>query len=331
MCRLCRRLSKALVESRDRDSGRPSTQRNGGLQGHLEQMNAESIEIRPVTDVADAHKLEEIQRLTWKMSETEVLPGRFLHAMHFNGACLLGAYSGPELVGFVFGLLGTVESLTDRVDQIAAARLQMYSVIMGVLPEYQGTGIGYRLKVAQREFAMRIGVRMITWTFDPLEGRNGHLNIRKLGAICQHYERNFHGEFTGINAGLPTDRFYVEWWVTSSRVDIRLSSRRPPLTLDNYLSGGAVVANTVERDDRGFIVPPTEFEEVSTRFVLVEIPDSIQDIKEQDMSLALAWRDSTRALFEHYFATNYVLTDFVRFEDPNGFQHSYYVLTHGDG
>lgn len=290
----------------------------------------EPIEIRQITDVDDARRLEEVQRRTWNMSDLEALPGRFLHAMHFNGACLLGAYDGSELVGFVFGVLGTVESLTDRIDQIAAARLQMYSAIMGVLPEYQGAGIGYQLKVAQREFAMRIGVRLITWTFDPLEGRNAYLNIRKLGVICHQYERDFHGEIGGINAGLPTDRFYVEWWVTSNRVDVRLSSRRPPLTLDNYLSGAAVMVNKATIDDRGLARPPSEFERVSTRFVLVEIPDSIQLIKQQDLDLAVAWRRSTRALFEHYFAANYVLTDFVRFEDSSGIPHNYYVLTHGD-
>jgi predicted GNAT superfamily acetyltransferase len=294
-------------------------------------MIRESIEIRPVTDVVDARKLEEIQRVTWNMSELEVLPGRFLHALHFNGACLLGAYDGAELVGFVFGLLGTVEGLKDRVDEVAAARLQMYSTIMGVLPEYQGAGIGYRLKVAQREFAMRIGVRMITWTFDPLEGRNGYLNIRKLGAICHQYERDFHGEIGGINAGLPTDRFYVEWWVTSSRVDVRLSSHRPPLTLDNYLSGGAIIVNEGERSESGLLKPSSDFVRVDSRFVLVEIPDSIQAIKVNDMGLAISWREATRAIFEHYFSRNYMLTDFIRFEGPDGFNHSYYVLTYGDG
>lgn len=292
-------------------------------------MSEESIEIRSVTDVADAHKLEEIQRLTWQMSETEILPGRFLHAMQFNGACLLGAYDGSNLVGFVFGSLATVEGLTERIDQVAAARLQMYSAIMGVLPEYQGSGIGYRLKVAQREFALRIGVRLITWTYDPLEGRNGYLNIRKLGVVCNRYERDFHGEIGGINAGLPTDRFYVEWWVTSDRVKVRLSSRRPPLTLDNYLSGGAIVVNGTERNNHDYIVPPDDFERVQSRFALVEIPSSIQSIKQNDMGLAAVWREHTRELFEHYFSHNYLLTDFVRFEDNDGLWRSYYILTSG--
>jgi predicted GNAT superfamily acetyltransferase len=293
-------------------------------------MNRDSIDIRPVTDVADARKLEDIQRETWDMSDLEILPGRFLHALHFNGACLLGAYDGADLVGFVFGLLGTVESLTERIDQIAAARLQMYSTIMGVLPEYQGAGIGQRLKIAQREFALRIGVRLITWTYDPLEGRNGHMNIRKLGVVCHQYERDFHGEIGGINAGMPTDRFYVEWWVTSNRVQVRLASRRPPLTLDNYLSGGAVVVNRTARDERDLALPPADYERIHTRFALAEIPDSIQLIKQRDMDLARTWREHTREVFEHYFAQNYMITDFVRFKDKDGYWHSYYVLTLGD-
>jgi GNAT superfamily N-acetyltransferase len=180
---LCRRLLQALVEFCDLQDRCFSRRKKADAKECEQRMKADPIDIRPITDVGDARKLEEIQRRTWNMSDLEALPGRFLHAMHFNGACLLGAFDGTELVGFVFGLLSTVEGLTERIDQVAAARLQMYSAIMGVLPEYQGAGIGYRLKVAQREFAMRIGVRLITWTFDPLEGRNGHLNIRKLGAI----------------------------------------------------------------------------------------------------------------------------------------------------
>jgi predicted GNAT superfamily acetyltransferase len=152
-----------------------------------------------------------------------------------------------------------------------------------------------------------------------------------LGAICHQYERDFHGQIGGINAGLPTDRFYVEWWVTTSRVKVRLASRRPPLTLDNYLSGGAIMVNKAEADKRGFTKPATSFEQVESRFVLAEIPTSIQAIKMSDMGLAQAWRQLTREIFEHYFRDNYILTDFVRFQDAAGSERSYYVLTHGDG
>jgi predicted GNAT superfamily acetyltransferase len=149
------------------------------------------IDIRPVDTLSDIRQIETIQLETWGMDDLEVIPARFMHALQHNGASLLGAYDGQRIVGFVFGVLGTVEDLDERIDQVAAARLQMYSVIMGVLPEYQGMGIGHRLKLAQREFALRIGVRLITWTFDPLESRNAHLNITKLGVISHRYERDF--------------------------------------------------------------------------------------------------------------------------------------------
>jgi predicted GNAT superfamily acetyltransferase len=289
-----------------------------------------SIQILPVTEVSDAKQLEDVQRQTWQMSEHELLPGRFLHALQDNGACLLAAYDGQRIAGFVFGLLGTVQDLDDRIDQVAAARLQMYSAIMGVLPEYQSQGIGYRLKLAQREFALRIGVRLITWTYDPLESRNAYLNISKLGVVCHRYFRNYHGELGGLNQGLSTDRFYVEWWVTSNRVKGRLSSNRAPLKLDAYRSGGAELINEARPLDSGMLAPPDNFLISDSRILLVEFPSQIQEVKNRDINLAADWREHTRKLFEYYFQHNYLITDMVR-ESPVGEpSRSYYVLTFGD-
>lgn len=289
-----------------------------------------SIQIVPVTEVEDMRRIEDLQRTTWAMTEREIIPARFLHALQNNGACLLGAYDGDKVVGFVLGVLGTVEGLKERIDQVAAARLQMYSAIMGVLPDYQTSGIGYRLKLAQREFALRIGVRLVTWTYDPLESRNGYLNIAKLGAICHRYLRNYHGEMTGINAGLPTDRFYVEWWVTSNRVKSKVSSTRRQLGLKAYLSGQAVAVNEARFESDGLLTPPDDFVRSDNRVLLVEIPAEFQIIKRRSIELAGQWREHTRRLFEHYFQSHYLVTDFVRHKEESGIVHSYYVLTHMD-
>lgn len=296
----------------------------------LNGLKMASIEIRPVTELDEAHQLEEIQRETWQMSDLEMIPGRFMHVMQFNGACLLGAYDRDRVVGFVFGLLGTVEGLRERVDQVAAARLKLYSVIMGVLPEYQTQGIGYRLKLAQREFALRIGVRMISWTYDALESRNAYFNLKKLGVICHQYVRDYHGDLGGLNAGLTTDRLYVEWWVTSNRVENRISGQRGPLNLDAYLQAGARLVNEARADERGLSVPPESPELKSERVVLLEVPSNIQEIKKIDMSLARTWRDHTRLLFEHYFDERYMITDFVLDRRDDGRQRSLYVLTRVD-
>ncbi|MFN2138386.1 MAG: hypothetical protein ACK2UK_20690 [Candidatus Promineifilaceae bacterium] len=288
------------------------------------------IFIREVQGWDEMARIEELQRLIWTRDEREVMPGHVFHALQYNGAALHGAYDGSTMVGFSLAVLATVEGLEHRIDQVAAARLKMYSVIAGVLPGYRDAGVGYRLKLAQLEFAQRIGVRLITWTYDPLESRNGRFNIGKLGAICHSYVRNFHGEMTGINAGLETDRFDVEWWVTSNRVKGRTSKGRGALSLDSLLSGGALLVNEATFNVHGLPVPPPNYISHPSNLMLVEIPDDFQRVKEEDFELAIRWREHTRTLFENLFDSGFILTDFVRHEDSNGRQRSFYLLTFQD-
>ncbi|MDX1616956.1 MAG: hypothetical protein R3300_21795 [Candidatus Promineifilaceae bacterium] len=291
-------------------------------------MSMAQVEIRPITKVSETDQLEDVQRETWRMPDIEVLPSRFLHAMQFNGSPLIGAFVGERVVGYVFGTLGTVQGLEARIDQIAAARLQLYSVMMGVLPDYQGLGIGYRLKLAQREFALRVGVRLVTWTFDPLESRNGYFNIAKLGVVCHRYLRDFHGRMGGINRGLPTDRLHAEWWVTNNRVEARVVRNRGSLNLHAFVGGGARLVNDVTIGSHGLPTPQPPFEQSNSRIIMVEIPADIQAIKQANMDLAQSWRAHTREIFEHYFERGYVVTDFVRHQEDDGRQRSLYVLTH---
>jgi predicted GNAT superfamily acetyltransferase len=233
------------------------------------------------------------------------------------------------LVGFALAVLATVEGLTERIDQVAAARLKMYSVIAGVLPEYRNAGVGYRLKMAQRDFALRIGIRLISWVYDPLESRNGRFNIGKLGAVCNRYLRNFHGEMAGINAGLETDRFEVDWWVTSNRAKGRAKRQKPPLSLQTLLDGGAMIVNKSAFDGSGLPVPSLETSYQPSNLLLVEIPADFQRIKQQDFPLALRWRMHSRAIFETLFRDGYLVSDFVGHVDENN-QRSFYLLVHED-
>ncbi len=285
--------------------------------------------IRPLTSYDDYHQTREIQMATWNIDDTETIPPLTLHALQHNGATLLGAYDGERLVGFILGTLGAIQA-PNRVDQIAAARLKLFSVIMGILPEYQNRGIGTQLKLAQREAALREGLRLVTWTYDPLESRNGRLNIGKLGAVCNKYYREYHGPMAGRNAGLASDRFEVEWWVTSNRVEGRVAQQRRPLTLDAMQGAGAVVVNEAHYDENGLLIPPLGFTHSDNNLLLVEIPTDIQAIKTTDMALAKQWRQHTRQLFEHYFAANFAVTDFVFQPGENGRSRSFYLLTHND-
>ena len=287
------------------------------------------IIIRSLETMAEYSAAEDVQRVTWTMSDRDIIPAHALHAMQHSGAVLLGAFDGDRLVGFTFGILGTVDT-PERIDQVAAARLKMYSVIAGVLPEYQSRDVGYRLKMAQRDFALRIGVRLITWTYDPLESLNGRFNIGKLGAICRRYLRHFHGDMSGINNGLQTDRFEVEWWVTNNRVTARAARKWRPLRLDALLAGGALLVNEVGFNGAGLARPPANYVSRPSNLMLVEIPASFQAIKKADLALAQRWRSHTRDVFEGLFDSGFIVTDFVVHEDERGRLHSYYLLTFGD-
>ena len=287
------------------------------------------IEIRPANGMAEMKDIEEIQLVIWGKDEREMMPAHLLHALQHNGAAVLSAYDGSKLVGFTIAVLGTVEGLTERIDQVAAARLKMYSVIAGVLDEYRDTGVGYRLKMAQRDFALRIGIRLISWVYDPLESRNARFNIGKLGAVCNRYLRNFHGEMAGINAGLETDRFEVEWWVTSNRAKGRAKQQRRPLSLQTLLDGGAVIVNKAAFDDSGLLVPSSDISYQPANLILVEIPADFQHIKQQDFPLALRWRMHSRTMFEALFRDGYLVSDFVSQMDGEN-RRSYYLLVHQD-
>ena len=237
------------------------------------------------------------------MEDTSVVPLHLLLTAQKNGGLVLGAFDEQgTMVGFVFGFLG----MTDQ------GQVKHCSHMAGVLPEYQGQQIGYRLKLAQREHVLAQGLDLATWTYDPLEGTNASLNIGKLGVICRTYLQDIYGD-TGfqLHLGLPTDRFQVEWWVRSQRVAQRLKSGGAKLTLDEVLGRGAVQANRPEFDERGFPRSVASDREPSAEMLLVEIPADIQAIKKADMGLAREWRAQTREIFENCFGAGYVTTEFI--------------------
>jgi predicted GNAT superfamily acetyltransferase len=286
------------------------------------------IQLRLLESVEDFHQAEDLQRAVWPGSELEVAPLHVLLTVARNGGIVLGAFDANRLVGFAWGFLAVDETEPGRP---ALARLKYCSHMLGVHPDYRDAGIGHRLKLAQRDLVVRQGVRLITWTYDPLESRNASLNIARLRAICRKYIRSHYGMMDdGLNAGLPTDRFQVEWWVTSQRVKQGLAEEpgRRPLTLASFTSAGAQILNPA-RLEAGPARPSEKAAAPTGNIVLVEIPANFQAMKQLDLPLAQAWRLSTRELFEALFGAGYIVIDFVhqRYDGP---PRSYYVLSHSD-
>ncbi len=286
-----------------------------------------SIIIRPLSGVQDMKQAEALQRAVWPGSETDIVPAHLLLTVASNGGLVLGAMEGDVLVGYVMGFLGTDQESPDRV---AMARLKHCSHQVGVHPEYRDQGLAVALKSAQREALVRQGIRLATWTFDPLISVNAYLNLHRLGAVCRSYKREVYGEMRdGLNQGLPSDRFQVDWWLTSNRVESRLEGSRPPLDLANYLSAGAQKLNSAGLADDDLPHPGDIIETPSGNLVLVEIPPDFLDVKQRDMGLASEWRMITRSIFEGAFEAGYVATDFV-FLKGEKYPRSYYVLSLGD-
>lgn len=286
-------------------------------------------------------EIEEIQRRVWLGSETEVVPAHIIVAIVKYGGVLIGAYienGGIEqCIGFVFGFPGFY-STPD------GPRPMHCSDMLAILPEYRDQGLGYRLKRAQWQMVRNQGVDRIIWTYDPLMSRNAHLNINKLGAVCNTYLRNFYGELCDImNQGLASDRFQVDWWVNTNRVNERLSrNARKSLELDHYLAAGVPIINPTRQNAFGLPCPTPVLSNIieiiddgkshmsegeNPAMFLVEIPADFLSLKQADPSLAKEWREHTRQIFEALFEKDYLVTDLVF--SPDSPKRTYYVLSYG--
>src|SRR5260221_5793559 len=110
--------------------------------------------------------------------------------------------------------------------------------MVGVLPGYQNRGVGRLLKLAQRDEALARGINLIEWTFDPLQLRNAHFNLMRLGAVVRRYIPNFYGRTSSpLHGGLPTDRLVAEWWLRSARVQDLLGGKIPKAGSDRVRIG----------------------------------------------------------------------------------------------
>lgn len=291
-------------------------------------MHHAAIELRPLETIEEMFQTEALQRKVWPGSETDVTPAHVALAISHHGGVVIGAFDGERLVGYVIGFIGTDRHSPGRV---AMARLKHYSHQLAVDPEYHGRGIGVALKKAQREAVMRQGIRLITWTYDPLLSLNAYLNVRKLGVVCNTYIENAYGQMRdGLNVGIPSDRFEVDWWITSRRVEERLRGERAPLDLAHFLGAGAEKVNSSRLAEDGLPYPSGQVEEPAGNLVLVEIPPDFLRLKQQAPEVALSWRMHTREIFQHLFKAGYMVVDFISLREER-FPRSYYLLAHGEG
>ncbi len=279
------------------------------------------IEIRPIRTLDELRQCIDVQISAWGMNPEDVTPLHVLKALIDNGGIVLGAFDeNGRVVGFCWGFFAVSENGTIEY---------FYSHETGVREEFKNRGVGYLLKLAQRAYVLRRGVKLIKWTFDPAQSLNAYFNFAKLGVIAREFYENYYGELRDrINRAMPTDRFRVEWWLQSKRVIDRIERGVPPPSLSRVsskLGEDLDVVLDVRITEKGFVAPSEPVLSSTKPYLLVAIPRSISELRDRDPDLALCWRLAIRKVMKHYVvAKKYTVCEYLY---DKGSEYGYYLLT----
>ena len=261
-----------------------------------------AITYRDLTTLEDFAAVVDLERDIWGPGYDEVVPVPILAVTVMRGGILIGAFddddpstpSGSRLVGFVYSLAG-----------IKHGKPMQWSHMAGVIEAYRSDGVGFQLKVLQRERALAMALGLIEWTYDPMQAMNAHLNFAKLGVVAEEYEINVYGESTSpLHKGNPTDRFVAEWRIGDERVEQRLRGAGP-------LAPVLTVEPAVRALPAGEWLEPAGIDlALDARRVSVTIPTGFGRMLSEAPDLAMEWRMATRGIFTAYFARGYRAIEF---------------------
>jgi predicted GNAT superfamily acetyltransferase len=258
------------------------------------------VAIRDLTTIDEFRQVVALEQAIWGYTDTAdlVTVPVFIFTVH-RGATLLGAVEpSGRMVGFAYAVMGMKDQ-----------RPMQWSHMAGVLPEFRG-GLGYRLKLAQRERALSQGLDLIEWTFDPLQAMNAHFNFAKLGCVADEYAANFYGESTSaLHRGTPTDRLVASWRIAEAHV-VRRLEQSTALRARSHDVSAAPIVNPTGLDGPWRKVASIDLSRDDRR-VWIEIPTGFTEMQQQAPDRALEWRMALRQMFEAYFAKGYRAVDFV--------------------
>lgn len=272
------------------------------------------VTFKQLKTLEDLAPCERLQEAVWKFNKADIIPSRFMRILCKHGGFAMGAFDGDMMIGFLFG-----------VPAIHYGRPSQHSHMMAVLPEYRDQNIGFKLKIAQREDALNRNIDLITWTFDPLQSRNAHLNINKLGVIACSYDINLYGEGTSskLHSGLGTDRILAEWWLASDKVKSIIDEQNQEVT--KIQSAERLNINKTERNEQGLLIPVEADLTLTNDVLLLEIPDDIEKIKNSNIQVARKWRELVQKAFLYYFDAGYYINS-LHIEREGNIRRTYYVL-----
>lgn len=286
------------------------------------------ITIRDLRTIDDLRQLRAVEKEVWGMADDDAIALTLAIALKAAGNIFLGAFekSKPDgqkpdhkksdrgqdkdgkdrdakdrekMVGFAFGFLGREHGQTT-----------LHSHMLAVLDAYRHLELGAKLKHAQRERALAMGVHEMTWTYDPLQSRNAHFNFAKLGVVSETYKVDFYGpETSSMLHRNGTDRLWVRWLLNSRRIRDRISGKNSRAeTLDAL----RLLAPLVRFEAKGTPARAELAEALGRERVSIEIPGDILAVEQADMGLAQEWREATRWAFRESLKAGFVVTEFCR-------------------
>jgi predicted GNAT superfamily acetyltransferase len=258
-----------------------------------------NLSIRDLASFDDLKQVEAVEKEVWGVSDRDIVPLPLAIATKEAGNLWLGAFDGGKLAGFAFAFLGMEEG-----------HLLLHSHLLAVRAPYRDHNLGFKLKQAQRERALALGIQKITWTFDPLQSRNAHLNFAKLGAISDCYKPDFYGpETSSVLHRNGTDRLWVTWPLASRHVHKRLQGKSSRTEMLDALS---ILAPLVRFNGNGRPARSNLAAALPRQRIAIEIPSDILSIEKDDPPLARDWRLATRFGFTEALRAGFFVAEFCR-------------------
>lgn len=253
------------------------------------------ITIRRPHSPEEYQQLQQVQKKAWGITQDGyVVPVATMIGAQHHGGLVLGAFlPSNQAIGLSFSFMGRVHE-----------DLCLYSQLTGVIPDFQGRGVGGQMKWAQWEYARTHDIPTVAWAFDPFQTGNAHFNFNRLRARSRRYINDMYGPRTDrLNAGAPTDRLIAEW----------ATGRDPSATnLEPFDMEAADRAIETHLTANGYLVAAFVHEKPRGDNILLEIPQSLAEIQKADPEQANRWRSAVREAFHKAFQSGYVATDFIR-------------------
>ena len=257
------------------------------------------ITIADLETISQIEPMLRLEKEVWGLDDADVTPLTLAVALKAAGSILLGAFERSELVGFALAF-----------PSFEHGKIGLHSHMLAVRPSHREYGLGYRLKLAQRERALAMGITEMTWTFDPLRSLNAHLNFSKLGVVSDTYRVDFYGPQTSSHLHTNgTDRLWVTWHMADSRIQERLNGKNGSAEILDALRHlePLVRFNGDGKPEEGDVAAS-----LSRQRIAIEIPRDIDRIEHTNQELAREWRLATRRAFTAALNAGFMVKEFCR-------------------